>query len=145
MALGLLAQGIYANVLDVYGVVTSASPSSNAYFKVGDGVKISARYQSQDGVVTELYMTVNNSVLNAIRAGGAPGNLLTIDENAADGTVQWRMVTGHGSTFDIASNTPGGVIPCIDSFDLGRTFQIVVGNIIVNGTVVAKPQNRTGN
>lgn len=141
MVLGLfVAQEIQANVLYLYGTVTSVG--TNPLFKVGDAVYFKINYNASGGGVTRVYVMVNESELNVTRT--SDGSTVTIDENASDGTVQWKMNNGSVITFDVASNTPGGVIPCIDSFDLGRTFQVFFNGIIANGTVTAKPVTRTG-
>ena len=142
MVLGLMAQGVYANVLYVYGIVTSVT-SVTPLVKAGDAVYLKVNYTQATGVVTRTTVTVNDSALNLARASDGSG--VTIDENPADGTVQWSYSNSPNVTIDVASNTPGGVIPCIDSFDLGKTFQVFFNGITFSGTVTAKPQTRTGN
>lgn len=140
--LGLfMAQGIHANVLDLYGIVTGVN--ANPLIKGGDAVYITASYSPSTGSITRLTATINGSVLNIIRVSGN-GNFVSVDENAADGTVQWTVTTSSGTSVDVATNTPGGVVPCIEGFDLGRSFQIVINNIIATGTITAKPKTRTG-
>lgn len=144
MVLGLfLAQEVKANVMYVYGKIDSVS-GLNPYLKVGDAVYFKINYAASGGAVSRASVTVNDSVLNFIRTNDT--SVVFVDENPADGTVQWTLSTGNtGNSIDVASNTPGGVIPCIDSFDLGRSFHIDAGGgVSANGTVTAKPLTRTG-
>ncbi len=145
MALGLMVQGVQANVAYVFGKIDSVS-AANSYFKVGDAVMFKINYSSPGGVggaVSRANVTIDGSVYQFVRTNDT--SVFNLDENPADGTIQWVLSTGNtGNHFDVASNTPGGVIPCIDNFDLGRSFQVEVNGYTGTGTVLAKPITRTG-
>lgn len=141
IAMALSLPAIQANVLDFSGFVTSVN--ANPVIKVGDAVHIKVNYAPSSNVITRLTVSVNDSSLNLIRSLGN-GNFVAIDENPVDGTVQWMVTTNSGTAVDVATNTSNGVIPCIDDFDLGKTFQIVLNDIIATGTVTQKPKTRLG-
>lgn len=141
MALSLMVSGVNANILYVYGKVDTVT-GVNPLIKVGDAAYFRIVY-SPTFAVSNATVTVNDSMLNLARTND--GSTVFIDENPADGTVQWSLSNSPVISIDVASNTPGGVIPCIDNFDLGRTFQIFFNGIIANGTVTSKPVTRTGN
>src|SRR5256885_848795 len=99
--LGLFAaQEINANVTYFYGIVTTAS--NNQLVKVGDAVFIKINYSS--GQITRATATVNDSVLNLVRTND--GSTLSVDENPADGVVQWHVVNGLALSVDVKTSTP---------------------------------------
>jgi hypothetical protein len=142
LVLGLMAQGVNANILYFYGKVDSVTPV-NPLIKAGDAAYFEVEYSISTNAVSKANVTVHRSVLNLIR-GGSMAHVF-IDANPADGAVQWSVFDGPNFVVDVASNAPGGVMPCIDNFDLGRTFQIFFNGIIANGTITALPRTRTGN
>jgi len=131
-----------ANVLYAYGKVNSVG--TNPLIKVNDAVYFVISYNTSN-VITQADVTVDRSELHILRQNETPTSHVVIDENPADGTVQWAVLDSGIFSMDVATNTPGGVIPCIDSFDLGRSFQIFFNGIIANGTIIATPRTRTGN
>ena len=131
---------LHANVLTFHGEINSTTP--NPLIKVGDDVFIKINYSPSNNNVNRVTVTVNDSMLNLVRANDR--TFVVVDADPSDGTVQWG-ISGSSVNVDVATNTPGGVIPCIDDFDLGRTLQIFFNGINATGTVVATPNIRTGN
>lgn len=142
MVLGLLASGIQANVLDFAGIIISVN--SNPVIKVGDFVHIKVNYTASNGSINRLSASVDDSTFVLIRAAGF-NNFVVVDQNPADGTVQWQFTTASGTNADVSFNTPSGTLPtCIaDPNNTGNAFQIVYGNIIANGIITAIPKTRT--
>jgi hypothetical protein len=142
MALGLMVPGINADVLYLYGKIDSVN-TPNSLIKAGDAVYIKINYSPSTNAAARIYVTVNESSLNLLR--GAPGGTVFVDANPNDGTVQWNVSNSSSVAVDVATDTPGGVIPCIDDFNLGRSLEIFYGNVIAYGTITAIPRTRPGN
>lgn len=133
-----------ANVLYFYGKVDSVG--TNPLIRVGDAVAIAVTYNASNNTISQINASVNNSELQLVRQPGEmPLSHVIIDGDPVDGTVQWAVLDSNVMSADAASNTPGGVVPCIDNFDLGRVFSIFFNGIIANGTITSAPRSRTGN
>lgn len=144
MVIGMMVSGVRGNVLYFYGKVDSVT-GSNPFLKVGDSVAFTIYYSATNNVITRVTASVDAGVLPLVRQIETPASHVFIDSDPSDGTVQWSVTDSGVFNADAASNTPGGVIPCIDSFDLGKTFQIFFNGVVANGTITALPRSRNGN
>jgi hypothetical protein len=141
--LGLfMAQEINASVLYLYGKVDSVN-TANPLIKVNDSVTFAISYNSNN-VITLSDVYVDRSDLHMRRMAASPPSYVFIDSDPSDGSVQW-MVSDSLFHVDVATNTPGGVIPCIEDFDKGNSFSISFNCISASGTLLAVPRTRAGN
>jgi hypothetical protein len=116
----------------------------NPLFKAGDALYVAINYNGSN-VITSADVTVDRNELHLLRQSEVPPSHVVIDENPVDGTVQWFINDSAVFGADVASNTPGGTMPCIDSFDLGRGFAVFFNGITANCTITATPRRRLGN
>lgn len=140
-AIIVFASSAQANVLYFYGHVQSVS-KVNAFIRTGDAVYFQISYSPGNFVITEAFAFVNKSSLNLLRSTNTSARVI-IDDNPIDQVVQWSAF-GPGFNVDVATTTNFTSIPCIEGFDLGRSFQIFYEGVVANGVITATPRTKTG-